>query len=75
MNKLPTWYVLEPRDASCAAVNPKLWAEFTRHNNAPIVESAIYTEAFCVQWLDQLYLDIEQSAVSADADMQSVENT
>jgi hypothetical protein len=58
----------------CATVNPKLWAEFTRHNNAPIARSAIYTEAFCVQWLDHLYLDIEQSAVIADADMQSIVN-
>jgi hypothetical protein len=73
-NKLPTWYVLSPRDEPCAAVNPKLWAEFIRHNNAPIAESAIHTEAFCVQWLDQLYLDVDQSTVIADVDMQHVEN-
>jgi hypothetical protein len=27
-----------------------------------------------VQWLDQLYLDVDQSTVIADVDMQHVEN-
>ena len=56
MNKLPTWYVIEPRDRPCADVNPALWQEFERkHGSVPIDSRLLYTEAMCVQWLDLFY--------------------
>ena len=56
MNKLPTWYVLEPRDAPCIDVNPMLWKEFERKCELSSgTNKNWYTEAYCVQWLDQFY--------------------
>jgi hypothetical protein len=60
-----TWYVLEPRDESCAVINPKLWKEYRRLSgiNSP---QDIHTERFCVQWLDQWLTDQIQKGISDD---------
>lgn len=54
-NETLTYYVLQPRDELCKTVNPKLWDEFCRVNPHIKEPNLVYTEAFCVQWLDNYY--------------------
>lgn len=55
VRRLPTWYVNEPRDQSCAQVNPGLWREFQARHGAIDEPNELHSEAYCVQWLDRYY--------------------
>lgn len=50
-----------PTDQPCYEVNPELWTKFARIFKARIGWgpglNALYTEAFCVQWLDFEIID------------------
>lgn len=60
-----TYYVLEPRDEPCYLVNPLLWREFQRCSTLSGDHKELYTESFCVQWLD-LYYDSMLSVLPND---------
>lgn len=62
-NKPVTYYVLEPRDEPCKRVNPRLWQEFTKFYTDPFGHDDLYTEAFCVQWLDMYHYDESRNVI------------
>lgn len=63
-----TWYVIQPRDEPCSSVNPRLWREFLRLNSSSSPPAELYTEAYCVQWLDQWTAEHTQSVNGEMAD-------
>lgn len=59
--KAPTWYVMEPRDLPCWEINPPLWQEF-RKRRGGIEPDPLFTEAYCVQWMDQQVVQESETA-------------
>lgn len=59
-----TSYVIFPRDESCSKVNPLLWEEFLRCNGKIKYDHQLYTEAYCVQYIDNYYDQLKDKDIS-----------